>query len=145
MGNYDKYDNLSHYRLDKMENVTVIEEPARSFEEVSDYQTCFDVGDYASKIFQMYSGTDEMIDLVCSNCILEKMIDRFGEHVQYVSIGNERFRLRARGYSSEGLIEWLMMFADQCYIAAPESLRKAVKERAGAILKMQSSGTPDSK
>lgn len=137
VGNYDKYDNLSHYRLDRMENVTIINENSRLFEEVCEYKNSFDAGDYVSKTFQMFSGTNEMIDLVCCNSILEKIIDKLGEHVYYMSMGENRFRVRARGYTSEGLIEWLMMFADRCYIVEPESLRQAVEERAKAIILMQ--------
>lgn len=137
VGNYDKYDNISHYRLDRMENVKITDEYSRMFEEVCEYKNSFDAGDYVSKTFQMFSGTDEMIDLVCSNSILEKIIDKLGEHVHYMSVGNDKFRVRARGYNSEGLIEWLMMFSDKCYVVGPENLRQAVVDRAKAILDMQ--------
>ncbi len=137
VGNYEKYDDISHYRLDRMENVTITNEQSRSFEEVSKYKNRFDVGDYASRTFQMFSGTDEMIDLICSNDILERVIDKLGEYVHYMSVGKDKFRVRVRGYDSEGLIEWLMMLSNRCYVVSPESLRKRVIERANEIIQMQ--------
>ncbi len=137
VGNYEKYDNLSHYRLDRMENVTITDEASRYFEEVCSYKNSFDAGDYVSKTFRMHSGTDDMIDLVCKNEILEKITDKFGDSVHYMSIGKEKFRVRARGYSSDGLVEWLMMLSDRCYIVSPQSLRNAVSDRASKILEMQ--------
>lgn len=141
VGNYEKYDTLSHYRLDRMENVTVINEPSRCFQEVSCYKNSFDAGDYVSKTFRMYSGMDEMIDLVCSNDIIEKITDKFGESVHYMSIGKDKFRVRARGFSSQGLVEWLMMLSDRCYIVAPQSLRNEVVERARSIVEMQNNSS----
>ena len=138
VGNYDKYDDISHYRLDRMENVVITNEPSRSFEEVSEYKNSFDAGDYASKTFQMFSGTDEMIDLVGSNSILERVIDKLGEHVHYMSVGKDKFRVRVRGYNSEGLVEWLMMLSDRCYVVGPESLRRTVVDRAKEIIAIQS-------
>ena len=137
VGNYDKYDDISHYRLDRMENVTITNERSRSFEEVSEYKNSFDAGDYASKTFQMFSGTDEMIDLVGSNEILERVIDKLGENVHYMSVGKDKFRVRVRGYNSEGLIEWLMMLSNRCYVVGPESLRQKVIDRAKAVIEMQ--------
>ena len=137
VGNYLKYNNISHYRLDRMENVIITDEPSRCFEEVCEYKNSFDAGDYARKTFRMYSGTDETIDLICTNDVLEEIIDKFGDHAHYMNIDENKFRVRARGYNSEGMADWLMMIADKCYIVSPESLRNTVKKRAEAILKMQ--------
>ncbi len=137
IGNYDKYDSLSHYRIDRMEHVTMIDEPSRSFEEVSEYKGNFDAGDYISRTFRMYSGTYETIDLICSNDIIEMIIDKFGESAFYMNIGQTKFRIKTKGYNSDGLAQWLMMFADKCYIVEPLSLRKAVIKRAEEILSVQ--------
>lgn len=139
LGNYEKYDNISHYRLDRMDRVVVTNLPSRSFEEVSCYKNNFDTGDYVTKTFQMYSGTDEMIDLICNNDILEKIVDKFGERVHYMCCGAEKFRVRVRGYNSDGLVEWLLMIGDKCFVASPDSLREAVIKRSKDIINMQNS------
>ena len=137
VGNYEKYNNISHYRLDRMENVAATNEPARYFEEVSEYKNMFDIGDYVSRVFQMYSGEEEEIILLCKNELLEKMIDKFGDNVRYVSCGEEHFRLKAKCCRSEGLVEWLMMFGNRCAVISPESLRNDIVERAKSIISFQ--------
>lgn len=138
IGNYDKYDTLSHYRLDRMGQIEVLEEPARSFEEVSEYKNYFDTGDYVRKTFQMYSGSDEIIELVCDNSLLEKMIDKFGDKASYSSYGQDKFYVRAKGYVSDGLAEWLMCLGDKCYVQSPDSMRESVLKRARDIIALQS-------
>lgn len=138
VGNYDKYDTLSHYRLDRMGSIEVLDEPARPVKEVSEYKNNFDAGDYVSKTFQMYSGSDEIIELICDNSLLEKMIDKFGDKAAYNNYGEDRFYLRAEGYVSEGLADWLMSFGDKCYVQAPYRMRELIIERAEKIIALQS-------
>ena len=138
VGNYDKYDNLSHYRIDRMGNLEITDEPSRSFEEVSKDRGSFDAGDYVTRTFKMYSGEETEIDLICSNDILEKIIDKFGDGAHYMNCENDTFRVRTTGYMSEGLVDWLMMYSSQCYIKAPEELRERVIRRAAEIVEKQS-------
>ncbi len=138
VGNYDKYDNLSHYRIDRMENLSITDEPARNFEEVSKYDGVFDTGDYVTHTFRMYSGEETEIDLICSNSILEKIIDKFGDGAHYMNCGKDTFRVRTTGYMSEGLVDWLMMYSSQCYIKSPDELREKVIHRASEIIEKQS-------
>lgn len=137
VGNYDKYDNLSHYRLDRMEQLSVTDEPSRSFEEVSKYRGSFDAGDYVSHTFRMYSGDEVEIDLICSSGILEKIIDKFGDKAHFMSCGHDKFRVRTTGYMSDGLVDWLMPLSAQCYVKSPEELRERVIRRAEAIIDNQ--------
>ncbi len=138
VGNYGKYDNLSHYRLDRMEQLSITDEPSRSFEEVSKYRGSFDAGDYVTHTFRMYSGEETEIDLICSNDILEKIIDKFGDGAHYMNCENDTFRVRTTGYMSEGLVDWLMMYSSRCYIKAPDELRERVIRRAAEIVEKQS-------
>ena len=138
MGNYDKYDDISHYRVDRIDNVTVINVPARSFEEVSDYRGKFDVSDYAGRTFRMFSGKIENIVLICNMSILELIIDKFGENADYTKLNDEEFRIKTNGYYSEGLVDWLMMIADKCRVEEPVSLRRALEQRASKIIELQS-------
>ena len=137
VGNYDKYDNLSHYRLDRMEQLTITDEPSRNFEEVSKYRGSFDAGDYVTHTFRMYSGQETEIDLICSNDILEKIIDKFGDGAHYMNCENDTFRVRTTGYMSEGLVDWLMMYSTKCCIKSPDELREKVIRRAAEIVENQ--------
>ncbi|MGN0464292.1 MAG: helix-turn-helix transcriptional regulator, partial [Acutalibacteraceae bacterium] len=66
VANNPKYDNLMHLRIDRMRNVSIVEGSAvRPFSEVSDYTDFFDVADYSRRIFNMYSGETEDIELHC--------------------------------------------------------------------------------
>lgn len=134
IGNYQKYDNLMHMRIDRMKKVEMLDETIRPFSEVSQYRSYFDSADYVSKLFNMFSGSLQQLDFVCSNSILEEILDRFGTGVFITKCENEDcFRMRTKIAVSEGLISWIMQFGNKIEVIEPASLRNQIKEKAQEI------------
>ena len=63
--NNEKYDNLINLRIDRMKRVQELSDASRPVIEVSEYKNTFDVADYSSKMFNMFSGKDEKVRLLC--------------------------------------------------------------------------------
>ena len=137
VGNYQKYDNLMHIRIDRMKKVEMLNETVRSFSEVSPYRSYFDSADYVNKLFNMFSGSLQQLDFICDNSILEEIMDRFGSGALITRChDNSHFRMRTKISVSEGLISWLMQFGDKLEVLEPRSLRIKVKERAQSIFEL---------
>ena len=45
-----------------------------------------------------------------------------------------RFRVQTKGVVSDGLVSWVMQFADKIEVVAPRSLRTQMQKRAEAVL-----------
>lgn len=136
IGNYDKYDNLMHLRIDRMRGVTLTNEPWRHFSEVSDYKDTFDVADYTKKLFGMFGGETDEIKLRCSNKVIEQVADRFGENIFITNVTDSTFDFSAKAAVSEGLITWVMNYGDSVEVLKPTSLRDKVRDRAKKILEI---------
>ena len=135
VGNIEKYDDLSHYRIDRMNRTRVLAEPARHFSEVSPYTTRFDTADYARGMFNMFSGGEEMnIKLSCKDRLLEAMIERFGLDTRYMQLPTGRFTLSTRTRVSDGFIYWLLSFGGDVLVEEPVELRERVKSKLGEML-----------
>lgn len=130
VGNYDKYNNLSHFRLDRIKKVNILNKPARHFSQVSSYTDYFDVADYSSTVFNMYSGSKiEIIELLCENEMLDVIIDKFGLNMPYKTYDRNHFSVKIKAQISEGLISWLMEFSNRMLVLSPTSLKATVKNR----------------
>lgn len=136
VSNNEKYDNLMHTRIDRMKKVQITEETARNFSEVSEYKNYFDVADYSSKSFNMYSGDTQRLVLSCDNSILEEIIDRFGTEGIRADKDESRFILSSQCVISEGLTSWVMQFGSKVEVIEPKKLREDVKKRAEDIIKI---------
>lgn len=134
VSNLDKWDTLTHFRLDRMRKVEMLDEPRRCFEEVSEYRNNFDAADYVRKCFSMFSGETELVELRCINELLEEVIDRFGEDVKVCKDGPEHFRIRVQANVSIGLVSWVLQFGTGIEAIAPEKFRKMVMERIDGMV-----------
>ena len=134
--NNEKYDNLMHLRIDKIKHLEKTSLPARHFSEVSDYKNYFDSADYASKLFNMYSGEPKPVEFICNNDTLEPMLDRFGENVKIQKYDDEHFILRTNVASSEGLVAWIVQFGNRVKVKSPNDLIYSVKQKAAEILEI---------
>lgn len=136
IGNYEKYDNLLHLRLDRMFKTKITDEKARFFGEVSEYKDVFDVADYVGKIFGMFSGKLETIELCCSKKIAKTVVDRFGEKVFITNVTEEEFCFSVKAAVSEALVTFIMNFSDSVKVLKPLELKNMVTARAKKILEM---------
>ncbi len=137
VGNNEKYDNLMHLRIDRMKNVEITDKKSRNFSEVSSYKRFFDSADYSSKIFNMFSGDTQRLEISCDDSILEEILDRFGTDNSVRKADKEgRFVFVTRCIVSEGLVSWIMQFGSKIEVISPKSLRDDVKKRAEEIMKI---------
>lgn len=134
IANHTKYDNLIHLRIDRIRDVEITDVPARSFSQVSEYTDFFDVADYTNKLFGMYSGEIQKIELYCSNSIAEQVFDRFGEDVLIRGKDGEGFILRVQAALSDALVTWIINYGRNIKVISPESLKEMVVGRAKAVL-----------
>ena len=136
IGNYDKYDNLIHIRLDRISGVEILDLKSRHFSLVSDYKDFFDVSDYKNKLFGMHSGELETIELCCSKNIIEQVVDRFTENIFITNVTENEFCFSYKAAISEALVTFILNFGDNIKVLKPVSLQNMIKNRAEKVLNL---------
>lgn len=132
-GNYEKYPTVSNYRLDRMKQLVVTPEEARPFSQVSEYQDRFDAADYQRKSFHMFSGQPEQAEFCCSTEMLDAILDKFGNDVEFLYQDSDQFTIRANVLVSDGLVEWVLQYGGRVRVLRPESLIKKTAEKVKAL------------
>lgn len=134
IGNYIKYDNLLHLRLDRINSVEITENPLRHFSEVSEYKDFFDTPDYTNKLFGMYSGELCDIELKCNKKITEQVLDRFGEDIFTSKVTKDSFVIKVKACLSDALVTWIINYGENLTVLKPENLKEMIKNRALKVL-----------
>ena len=128
--NNQKYDNLMNLRLDRMRQIEILEDEIKPLSEVSEYDGVFDIADYSSKMFNMFSGESAEVTLLCDLDLREEIMDRFGAKIPLVAVDTQTFKTTINAAVSEGLVSWLMNFGGKIKVLEPQSLAESVKNRA---------------
>lgn len=134
VGNYDKYNNLSHYRVDRMKNLTVIDEPRRSITELEGCEKGFNAAQYVKGLYSMFAGEQKIAELRFSNNLINDAIDRFGKETAIYPDGRDHFRVRIKAAFTHGFIGWLLSLQSDVEVLSPPELREKMKEAAADIL-----------
>lgn len=134
--NNEKYDNLMNLRLDRIRKIEVLDETARPVNEVSEYESVFDVADYTSKMFNMFSGECATVKLLCDLDLREQIMDRFGTKIPLTAVDNDHFETTIDAALSDGLISWVMEFGEKLKVLEPPELAEKVKEKALKIVSL---------
>ena len=129
ISNMKDKDGLTHFRLDRIRDVRIEDEPARPACEVSEYEGEFDAADYASKCLNMFGGEVKKIRLRCHIDLLNELFDRFGGDIPVKKDGEEHFIAIVEAAVSEGFINWVCQYGERAEVLDPIELRENVGQR----------------
>lgn len=131
IAHHPKYNDISHFRVDRMQDIRVLEEPGQNIREITG-QLSLNVAEYSRQFFGMYAGTPTKLAIRFDNSLINTVIDRFGEEVDLDPEG-ETFVAHVQVGISPTFYSWLMMFGDKAEILSPEGARRELAQRARAI------------
>lgn len=119
---------ISHYRIDRMENIQILGEKRKNISEILGPGREFNVAEYMSRIVGMSSGYEEHVKLRFRNEHLSEVIDRFGNKVRIKQEGSEHFLMRAKLVINKKLKHWVLSFGSGVVVLQPDELRKEISE-----------------
>ena len=130
VAHYEKYDSISNFRVDRMENVIVLDEPALKCPEN------FKLSQYLNSTFSMFSGESEEVKLRFDKSLINPVIDRFGKNIMIAPDGEEHFTVRVQIKTEypEPFFGWLLQFGTKVQIVEPCELKEKFKELLQAVL-----------
>lgn len=126
-----KSNDLRHYRIDKMQSITIIN-TERIGKEL--FQS-FDIVDYSRKTFGMFGGKEETVTLEAANYLVGVFIDRFGESANIRPNFNnpDSFIVRITVNISPQFFAWVFGLGKNVKILSPDSTADAFKSMIDSV------------
>lgn len=121
---------IKHYRVDKMLHI----ELTNQHREGKEYFKQFDTASYARKVFGMFGGEEETVELTCANEMAGVMIDRFGKDTMFVPKDETHFKAIVKVEVSSQFFGWIFSLDGKVKIAAPKAVANKMKHAAQAFL-----------
>ena len=95
-------------------------------------------GQCALKFEPMYNGQRKQIELVCSNDVMDAIIDKFGKDVTVLANDMQSFRAVVNTAVGHVFYSWVFGFAGKVTIKSPDDVKKSyaimVKQAAQALI-----------
>lgn len=128
---YPIYNKIVHFRVDKMENICIIDNERKNLKEIPGFENT-DINDYGNKLFDMFSGEEVSLKLKVKNSLAGVMLDKFGMDANIIKSDESSFFIMTKVVIGEPFWGWIFQFGDKVEIVSPE------KERTIFINKLKS-------
>ena len=127
--NYDRYDDVSNYRVDRITQIEILDEKAKPFEKLKwSNGKRLDLAEYMKKHVYMSSSEDSKVAFRIVKPMISDIIDMFGKDVQFYGETEDTVCVKVN-VNEAAMIQFAQSYAPDVEILEPAALRKEVKER----------------
>lgn len=127
-------ESTANYRIDRMDHVEVVEEPAMSDEALAKLEG---VADYTEQVFKMFDGEREDVVLQFDKALIGPAFDKFGEDTPMEVIDDSTCEATVLVQVSPTFFGWLARFGGQMIILKPECVSEAFLEHISRAIDLQ--------
>ena len=126
IGNYDKYYNVSHYRLDRIMSIELLEAKQKPQRKVIGLENGFDLPKHMAEHIYMFSGESEVVTFRLKKYLLNDVMDFFGSEISFFDETEDSVSARVK-VNRSAMQKWALQYALHAQILSPASLVEAVK------------------
>ena len=126
IGNYDKYDNISHYRIDHIRDIQLVDHPAKSKEKVEGLEHGLNLPRHMAEHIYMFSGDSGRVKMQTTPGMAGELIDWFGNSVTF-SEETENSVIAYVTANLQAMRFWALQYAPYVTILEPQELVDTVR------------------
>lgn len=117
-----KYGSFTHYRVDKMDDISICDEKREVLEKE------FDLSKYTKSVFSMFGGKEVNVTVKFENSLAGVVFDRFGLDVPTMKIDENHFKCNLNVAVSPVFLAWVAGFGSKAEILSPDAVVQEMKD-----------------
>lgn len=127
IANYDKYDNIVHFRLDRMTCVKELEENRKPKKEIKEFANGFSLPKHMAEHIYMFSGEAVRIHFKAEKHLMNELIDWFGKDFKIVVDKDEILEI-VLNCNEDAMFYWALQYGPFVEVLEPARLRGRLHE-----------------
>lgn len=125
--NYDKYDDISNYRVDRMRDITVLNEATRPFETLNGSNgRKIDLEQYMNEHLYMFTSNLVPVQMRIPKDMISDVIDMFGFEVSFWNETSETVDVSVSA-NEKSIIQFAKCYAPDVIVLSPTKIVNAIK------------------
>ena len=126
IGNYDKYNNVSHYRLDKMTCVEILPDQVKPINKIEGLKHGFNLPKHMAEHIYMFSGESVLINALVDEAIINELVDWFGKDFHILEKKTDNQILISLKCNEQAFFYWALQYGLYVEVIAPVTLRNRI-------------------
>ena len=124
IGNNDKYSNIAHYRVDRISEIEIIDEPVKKQKDLDEK---INLPNHMAEHIYMFSGECARVVMRADKILMNDIIDWFGRDVSVYEEDEDTVKISV-DVNLRAMRYWALQYANHVEIVQPEHLRRTIKE-----------------
>lgn len=125
--NYEKYDNVSNIRVDRITDIKLLDEPAKPKSHVPEIKNGFNLPKHMAEHVYMFAGESIPVTFRAKKYLVGDIIDWFGKDVTFFDETDEEVSVRVT-VNENAMRLWALQYALHVKVLTPQKLRDNIKE-----------------
>ena len=127
IGNYDKYDNVAHFRIDRMTSVCMLDERRKPVSQVTDFKNGFSLPKHMAEHIYMFSGKTVTVRMAAKKHLMDELVDWFGKDFKIRREFEDKMLVDVKCNKS-AMKFWALQYGPYVEVLEPVELREEIKE-----------------
>ena len=120
----EKWKNLGHYRLDRITDIRLTDEPATPLRSLPGHESGIDYKEYATSLPYIFTDKPESVEFLADPGIIDQIVDWFGDNARIEQSG-DKLKVSVK-VSPMAMEYWAMQYLNFVEILSPISLRSRI-------------------
>lgn len=127
MGYNEKWKHMQYLRMDRITNITVLEETRTPLKSVSGFENGIDYKRFSQSMPYMFFDEPQMVEFIADDWAIDQIIDWFGRDIRIEERADGRFLIRVK-VSVNAMEYWAMQYLNAVEVLSPLELRERIKK-----------------
>ena len=127
ISNYDKYDNVAHFRIDKMTDVRILKDKVKPMNKVPELEKGLNLPKHMAEHFYMFSGKSVSAKIKTTEDMMSELVDWFGTDFKILEKNTDSICIRVT-CNQDALRYWALQYGPYVEIIEPVELRESLRE-----------------
>ena len=124
--NYDKYDNVSNYRLDRITDIRLLDTPVKPMRQVRGLEHGLDLPKHMAEHIYMFGGESAPVTFTVKKNLLNDVMDWFGSEITFLEETDDAVTAKVT-VNLAAMRLWALQYALYVRILSPQSLADNVR------------------
>ena len=132
IANYDKYDDVTHYRVDRITDVQIMDSNRKSMKKIKGLENGFNLPKHMTEHMYMFGGNSVRILMKAEKGLINDLVDWFGKDFRILSDEGKWYTISVNS-NENAMFLWAMQYSTHVGILEPKRLRDKIGETAREI------------
>jgi len=131
ISNMEPHDNVVHFRLDRIRDIRLLEEPVKPMKQVRGLENGLHLPQHMAEHIYMFSGGSARVKFLVQRGILDDVFDWFGPEAR---VAEQDGALQVRVLVNENaMFCWALQYGPHVEVLEPKGLRERIAKAAGEM------------